>query len=248
MSIEQLQGQREQDRRPVITYDLAQYGFELKQYMLDANVPDAITPAVSAAQYQKVLHPYNSINYNPCLPHDVYMSNADVAAVSNVADNTAYSNQRFTFHSHATGYIAHMAIVAGFCENVSAYTNGSVTMNSVVFTITTWRAPGEPYDQFIFETAPTTAFTALTATGAQIFQCFEHIPADKRLRTIDSQPITLDVSITETVSGTNTRQVGLMPTFPLWGSPANQAKPWTVPQVIMNIKPGLNSVDFIGRG
>jgi len=246
-SLTDIQRLREEDRDVTPVYDLAQYGYELRFYVHDNNVPTAMTPAVSAAQFQVVLHPFGGTNRNALLPNDVYMSNADSGAIAHAGNNTAY-NTNFTLHSHATGTIAHMAIIIGFIENVSAWTSGSVTMTDVVFTITTHRASGEVLDRFVFQTAPTTAFSALGATGAQIFKCFEHVAPDVRLRTIDNAPINLNITINETVSGTNTRQVGIMPTFPLWGSPASVSKPWTVPQIIMNIKPGLNAVDFIGRG
>ncbi len=226
-------------------YDLSSYGYELTIPLIGNNVPTAMTPVLSSAQYQVELHPFNGTNYNPCLPHSVYMDTTEAACVANLGNNTTY-NTNFTLHSHATGYIAHMAILAGFMDNVSAYTSGGVNLDSVTFTITTWLNSNTPYDREVIQAFPTVAFTPLAATGAQIFRVFEHLAPNRRLRCVDSMPITLNITVNETVTLTSTRQVGLMPAFPLYGNPANVAKPWTVPQVIMNIKPSIGSVDFIG--
>lgn len=163
-----------------------------------------------------------------------YMSDQTTGWIQNEGDDTAY-NTDWAAISPVTGVITQFQYEFAVGLNVSAYTAGNFAIGSVDLTLQAFMANNTPAPGSMnvpVRISPSTAFTALTATGTQIMTVRGTI--DTYVRTYKGFPITLRLAINET-TGTGTRQVGLVPQFPMFAAAGN--KMFYESQVIARILP-----------
>ena len=218
-------------------YDVSNYGEDLSlQFGIDNLALQSIT--ASTAAFFKSTDTVNidgtSTTTFPVEDMDIVLSDVDVFAVAHEGNNTAF-NRIYSFEPDMTAMIYKASIKMAFALNVSAYTNGSSDIDSVSFIIK--QSLDSTMTEKIDEFTVTATLTALTATGTQIFV----IVADRHytnFKAVKGRPITIQIIVNETQSGTNTRQVGIMPCFPFQA--AAILKPVTTSVFSVHVHPTLD--------
>ena len=195
-------------------YDVSNYGEDLSiQFGIDNLTLQSFTMSASTTAVFKSTETVDlsgsATTVFPVEDMDLIGSDIDVFGIAHEGDDTAF-NRIYVFEPDMTAMIYKASVKMAFALNVSALTNGSCDIASVSFIISqVVNGVTEKMDEFV---VPAT-LTALTATGTQVFI----IVADRHYTTfkaIKGQPITVQIIVNETQSGTNTRQVGIMPLFP----------------------------------
>jgi hypothetical protein len=230
-------------------YDSAQYGYDLhvpfkdyrltnvttftystgiseRQFFLESFTPSANTPVT----YASLLHSTDL----------VFMSD-DTVPILHAGDNTAF-NRNYIMFADMSAQTHQIEVCLAVALNCSAYTNGSLNLNSVSITPQSFMAANQPLNNFgaqIFE--PSTAFTALTATGLQIFVIRGFVDLSAKLK--QAAPLVLNVTINTTISGTNTSQVGILPRFADITNNIN--KDWNISEFIVHIHALPEHIDEI---
>jgi len=218
-------------------YDVSNYGADLTiQFGIDNLASQSIT--VSTASFFKSTDTINldgtSTTVFPVKDMDLILSDTDTIGLIHEGNNTAF-NRIYEFEPDMTAMIYEMSVKMAFALNVSAFTNGSCDIDSVRFVVKQVldSQQTENIDDF---TIPAT-LTALTATGTQIFI----IVADRHyanFKAVKGRPITVQIIVNENQSGTNTRQVGILPCFPFQA--AAVIKPFTTSVISAHVHPTLD--------
>ena len=137
------------------------------------------------------------------------ISDTDTIGIAYEGNNTAF-DRSYQFLPDMAAYVYKYEILAGFAENCSAYTSGGVDIDSVRFTLST-TLPDGTEENIIFDRYVTSSTSALEATGTNVF--IAHLEDNTPLKLVKGYPVRLRIRVNETTSGTNTRQVGLLPLF-----------------------------------
>ena len=218
-------------------YDVSNYGTDLTVELGIDNLTSQSITASTAAFFKNT----DSINLSgsattvyPVEDMDLVLSDVDVFGVIHEGNNTTF-DRIYAFEPDMTAMVYKISMKAAFALNVSAFTNGSSDIDSVRVIIKQQvnSELTENLDDFVI---PAT-LTALTATGTQIFI----ILADRHYSNFKVQkgrPVTIQIVVNENQSGTNTRQVGLMPCFPFQA--AAILKPVTTSSITMHIHATLD--------
>ena len=218
-------------------YDVSSYGEDITiQAGTDNLTLQSITASTSA--FYKATETVNidgtATTVFPLEDMDLIATDTDIFGIAHEGNNTAF-NRIYSLEPDMTAFIYKVSIKMAFAVNVSAFTNGSVDLDSVQFIVkqSINDAVTQTIDNFI---VPAT-LTAHTATGSSIFiivadRHYTNFKADK------GRPITIQVIVNETVSGTNTRQVGIMPLFPFQA--AAVLKPITSSVISFHVHPSLD--------
>jgi hypothetical protein len=186
------------------TYTEQQITFSTASYRRSTD-PTFLTSAGTTTTFRRLLRDQDRI-----------VMQTDTGLILHEGNDTAFTEE-FLYSSPITGVIDQLELSFAVGVNVSAFTNGSVTINSVTVTPRSFFAAAaiDGFNQSAY--TPTTiavasAFTALTATGTQIF--IVKAVLNTPMRVYQNQPFGFTITINETSSGTNTRQIGLVPIFP----------------------------------
>lgn len=137
------------------------------------------------------------------------LSDIDEISIAHEGNNTAF-NRIYQWQPESYGVVYKTNLIAAFGVNVSAFSSGSIDLDSVQIILSSHLPDGTLIDT-IFDKTVAATLTALTATGTLIFiMDLEHA---KPFEIKSNNPIRMQIIINETVSGTNTRQVGILPLF-----------------------------------
>ena len=169
----------------------------------------------------------------------VITTDSDTMAIAHEGDDTAF-DRIYTWRPDMTAWVYKTAFVMAVALRVSAYTTGSFRIDSITINATEELPDGTENQKIVqnLVIAPSTAFTALTATGEQMFI----ILADWNTpyKVTKGNPIQIQIAINET-TGTGTRQVGIMPLFPFQQTNiANYPKIHTISHVGFHIHASLD--------
>ena len=211
------------------TYDISNYGEDLTLNL------GAVTLALQSITL-------SSANFEQSGSHVVMdsfaesISDTNAVGLAHEGNNTAF-DETYEFLTDMSAEIYKLDILAAFAVNVSAFTNGSVKLDSVRFTCTENLQDGTEV-RTLFDKYVDCSLSALTGTGTNIF--IAHLDMIPMTKVSDSKKIQLQIRINETVSGTNTRQVGILPFFPFQA--AALPKPFTTPTLSMHLHPTLDHV------
>lgn len=164
--------------------------------------------------------------------------------------NTAFNEDYASFPAPSNGVIDQLICNFAVCLDVSAYTSGSPNLTSVDLTLTSFANAGQPDTNGSGGTiriSPNSAFTALAATGTQIF-IVKTVINNFSFRVNQGFPLTVNITINET-TGTATRNIGLLNTFPYLTT--NGLKAFYPPTIIAHLKTtgdSLSKVDQFTNG
>jgi len=218
-------------------YDVSNYGSDLSiQFGIDNLTLQSIT-ASTAAFFKNT----DTVNLDgaattvfPVEDMDIILSDVNTFAIAHEGDDTAF-NRIYSFEPDMTAYIYKASIKMAFGLNVSAFTNGSRDITGVRFVIN--QILDSERTEKIDDFTVTATLAALTATGTQIFI----IVADRHytnFKAVKGRPITIQIIVEESGSGTNTRQVGILPCFPFQA--AAILKPVTTSVLSVHVHPTLD--------
>ena len=163
-----------------------------------------------------------STSYTPLLQGlDRTISNIDSGFIMHKGNDTAF-NQNFLLHADMTAVMHQIQLSFAVALNVSAYTSDNFKINSVSISTRSFQGASKPTPfgtdaPHIIE--PESAFANLTATGTQIFIVRHALDVPDLL--YQDQPFTINITVNET-TGTGTRQVGIVPLFPLFADAGNK--------------------------
>lgn len=208
-------------------YDLSYYGHDLR-FQLEKPGLTAQSITYSTATFGRshdddfTPNASGSVAYRPLILDPArILSNVDQGFILHEGNDTAF-NMDYILHADMTAAIHQIRLSMAFGLNVSAYSAGNFAINSVTFTLNTYQNAQQPTQGNVGTPVviePETAFSALTATGTQIF-IIQHDLDVPRLLWQD-QPLTLNITVNET-TGTGTRQVGLVPLWPMFAASGNK--------------------------
>ena len=173
-------------------------------------------------------------NITPIEHIDTVMATQDTVGLCNPADDTNFS-RTFTWTPDMNATVYKVALILAAAVNVSAYTNGTVTLGRVSVSAVE-RLTGR---NLIPNISVNNITTGLTATGTAI----EIIMADwtQGFAVYSKSPIDITVSIPSTRSGTNTSQTGYLPVFCF--NKANVAKQWTQSGIWFHVHASADHAD-----
>ena len=188
------------------TYDVSSYGEDLTiQLGTDTLALKSFT--VSSATFEQSSESATVFHMGD---EGTIISDTDTIGIAYEGNNTAY-DRTFQFLPDMSAFVYKYEILAGFAENCSAYSSGAVDIDSVRFTLST-TLPDGTQEAIIFDRYVTSSTSALEATGTNVF--IVHLEDNTPLKLIKGYPVRLRIRVNETTSGTNTRQVGILPFFP----------------------------------
>ena len=188
------------------TYDVASYGEDLTiQLGTDTLALKGFT--VSSATFEQSSESATVFHMGD---EGTIISDTDTIGIAYEGNNTAF-DRIYEFLPDMGAWVYKHEILAGFAENCSAYTSGAVTIDSVRFTLTT-HLPDGTLEATIFDKYVESSTSALEATGTNVF--IAHLESNTPLKLVKGYPVQLRIRVNETTSGTNTRQVGILPFFP----------------------------------
>jgi hypothetical protein len=153
---------------------------------------------------------------------DRIISDMTTGFIQHLGNNTAFAVNHLWI-APITGVIRQLQVCAAFGLNVSAFTSGTFSISSVDFSLQSWQASGQPSpfnSQATIRVLPETAFTPLGAIGTEIYVVT--FTMDTFIRTFRGKPTTFSITVNET-TGTGTRQVGIVPLFPMYAAAGNRA-------------------------
>lgn len=247
-AVRQAERMKRQPRNVRGVYDSANYGYDLHIPIKDPRLTTVTTFTYSTGITEKQFNvedftPAGSeIEYVPLLHSTdlVFMTDDTVPILHN--GNGAAFNQNYLIEADMTAQLHQIEVCMAVALNCSAYTNGSLTINSIDITPQSFMAANQPLNNFgVQRILPDTAFTPLGATGLLVFiaRGFVDIPAKLK----QGAPLILNVVINTTTSGTNTFQVGLLPRFA--DIVNNIAKDWNISEFIAHIHPLPEHIDEV---
>ena len=210
-------------------YDVASYGEDLNiQLGTDTLTLQSITPSTSTFDQ----HTHDSVFTMD--DQDIIISDTDTIGLAHEGDNTAF-DRTYQWQADMSAYAYKTEIQAAFATNVSAYTSGSIDLDSVRYVLTQHKPDGTLIST-IFDKTHDATLTALSATGTIIF--IDHLEVVLPVKITNSNIIRLQIIVNETVSGTNTRQVGILPFYCYQAAAVN--KIFTTSQLKFHVHPTLD--------
>lgn len=218
-------------------YDVSNYGEDITiQCGIDNLTLQSIT--ASTAAFFKATETVNidgtATTTFPLEDLDIVLSDINTFGIAHEGDDTAF-NRIYVIEPDMTAFVYKASIKMAFALNVSAFTNGTRDLTDVQFIIK--QSVNDSMTELIDNFSVTATLTALTATGTAIFI----IVADRHytnFKAIKGRPITIQIIVNESGSGTNTRQVGIMPCFPFQA--AAIIKPVTTSVISLHLHPSLD--------
>jgi hypothetical protein len=188
------------------TYDVSSYGEDLTiQLGTDTLALKGFT--VSSATFEQSSESATVFHMGD---EGTVISDTDTIGIAYEGNDTAY-DRTFQFLPDMSAFVYKYEILAGFALNCSAYTSGALDIDSVRFTLSTTLPDGSE-ENIIFDRYVTSSTSALSGTGTNLF--IVHLEDNTPLKLIKGYPVRLQIRVNETISGTNTRQVGILPFFP----------------------------------
>jgi len=139
---------------------------------------------------------------------DIIISNVDEIGLVNEGDDTQF-NRIYQWKPSFSTMVHKLNIVLGTALNVSAYTSGNFSLDSVRVVVTE-NLPDGTLRNNIFDKTIVSGLGNLTATGTQIFLL--KVKSDREFK-IDSANVLQIQLITNTSLGTGTSQEGLLPFY-----------------------------------
>lgn len=248
------------DTRSVLgVYDTSYYGYDLR---FPLNTPNLTAQSITFStstfgrNADETFTPTTagSVTYQTLLVDpDRLISNIDQGFICHLGNNTAF-NQNYLIHADMTAVTHQIRLCFAVGLNVSAYTSGNFALSSVDISVQAFQNSQQPAMNSIPYTthlSPQSAFSNLTAPGTQIM--IIRADVDLSFLAYEQQPITINITVNET-TGTGTRQVGLVPLFPLFATAGNkdfyestaQVHIHPVPQHISTLRPFIG--DWIING
>lgn len=185
-------------------YDISTYGEDIElQIGVENESLESITP--STADFGQVLE-------NSRVPIDevpLIISDVDTIGLVNLGDDTDY-DQTYEWTPDMSAIVYKIGISCALGLNVSAFTNGSIDIDSVRVVITEEEenAPVTLFDK-IFEA---TGLTALVAVGTQILLLNTEMTVPG-IKVHNGVPLSFRIVLNTTISGMNTTQAGIIPFF-----------------------------------
>jgi len=192
----------------------------------------------STADFGQVLTPSGNV---PISDSSVIISDVDAIGLVNPGDDTDY-DQTYEWLPPESSIIYQIDMSFAVGLNLSAFTSGSATIDSVQVIITQQdeQTPRVLLDELFLAVG----LTALVATGAQILLLdMQRVIDDKKIK--GGVPITIQIIINTTQSMVQTRQVGIIP-FVSYHSEAI-AKRFTTSVIKFYNKPSLDSAFLVLR-
>lgn len=143
----------------------------------------------------------------------IIASSGDTLDLDNEGDNTAF-NENFALHPRRGFRLNQIFLNFAIGFNVSAYTDGSPSLTSLTYQVFHWTAGAQiPLHGSV--RSFTTGFTALSATGTQVYVVRDFMPLSGVMISENDQ-LAVNITTAGTAGGgTNTRQEGIVPIFPL---------------------------------
>ena len=209
------------------TYDIASYGEDLSLNLgTETGTIQAIT--CSSANFEQ------SGTDNHMDSYDILVSDNTTAGLVHEGNDTAY-DQTFEFLTDMSAILYKYDILCAVGVNVSSFSSGSVKLDSVRFTATENLQDGTVVRE-LFDNYVTCSLSALTGTGTNVF--IAHSEGIPMVKIANSNVVKLRIRINETTSGTNTRQVGILPLFPFQKEAV--MKQWTNSVFEWHLHPALD--------
>jgi len=173
--------------------------------------------------------------------YSIVISDNATAGMVHEGNDTAY-DQTFEFLTDMSAMLYKYDIICAVGVNVSSFSSGSIKLDSVRFTASENLQDGTEVRQ-LFDNYVNCSLSALTGTGANVF--IAHLEGIAMTKIANSNVVKLRIRIDETVSGTNTRQVGLFPLFPFQKTAT--MKQWTTSVFDWHVHPTLDHAFQIFR-
>lgn len=187
-------------------YDMSYYGHDYTFYPLDPSPSLVTTITNSTATRGAVNTSSNTASATQSAQPitamwDLIFSNTDNIALLGPANNTDL-NTSFQLTPDMTALVHEVNFNVWFGMNVSAWTSGAPNLTAVGFTVS-YQDTGEVIGTGNFPTG----FSALGATGAQIYNMNITIP--KPFIVTQERTLLFNFTTTSVTTGTNTRQLGI---------------------------------------
>ena len=209
------------------SYDVANYGVDISLNLgTETGTIQAIT--CSSANFEQ------SGTDNHMDSYDILVSDNTTAGLVHEGNDTAY-DQTFEFLTDMSAILYKYDILCAVGVNVSSFSSGSVKLDSVRFTATENLQDGTVVRE-LFDNYVTCSLSALTGTGTNVF--IAHSEGIPMVKIANSNVVKLRIRINETTSGTNTRQVGILPLFPFQKEAV--MKQWTNSVFEWHLHPALD--------
>ena len=216
------------------TYDISSYGMDLSLLLgTETGTLQEVTMATANFEQSGDHHHMDS--------YSIVISDNSTAGLVHEGNDTSY-DQTYEFLTDMSAILYKYDIICAVGVNVSAFTSGSVKLDSVRFTATENLQDGTEV-RVLFDNYVDCSLSALTGTGANVF--IAHSEGIPMVKIANSNKVQLRIRINETVSGTNTRQVGIFPLFPFQKTAT--MKLWTNSAFDWHVHPSLDHADPIFR-
>jgi len=217
---------------------LPTYGVD--NYGTDLFIPLGNDPTLSATSITlsttTITHSTDGGNI-PTDHQDEFMSDVDTVQLLNEGNDTAF-DQTYRFRPDMSCIIYKTRILLPVGLNVSAYTNGGITVDPVTITIT---ESGGNTNLLFQQTFPIT-IASLGATGSAYF--IIDVDFDSIFKIYSGNPIDIRIEIPAGIeTGTSTTQVGIVPVFCY--QPVAVLKPFTVAGITFHVHASLDHADPI---
>jgi len=167
------------------------------------------------------------------MPLEKIISNSNTIGILNEGDDTAFQ-QQYTWTPDESLLIYRVSLSMAFGLNCSAFTSGSLDLNSVALRIRQEFDAPVTLTNRVFSAQ---GLTALTATGTQIMLLGVQFFLAPETFIKGGVPLSIRFTANTTISGTNTSQVGLMPVFPYQSEAIN--KIFTTPFIKFHVHTAL---------
>lgn len=138
-------------------------------------------------------------------------SAADSFELHHAGDDTAF-NANFALIPRRSFRLSQVFLNFAAAMNVSAYTNGNPNFANLNFTVFQWT--GGTLIPIVNRTNFATGFSNLASAVAQVYIVRANVPLSG-ININENDQLVVNVTTAATTSGTNTRQEGIMPIFPL---------------------------------
>jgi hypothetical protein len=214
--------QGNQKRKIPAVYDAANYGYDLKIPLVDPRLTGAttFTGSASATVHRTTDHDFTpsgstSVAYTPLLHStDTVLTSLDTHLIYHEGNNTPF-DQDYLIPADMTAIVHQIELSFAVALNCSAYVDGSPVLNYVRLEIASYQRSSAPLlPPMTAILRPSSAFTALAATGTHLFIVRDTIDIPFRIQ--QNGPITLNMQINVTGDSANdTIQVGIVDVYPV---------------------------------
>ena len=193
------------------TYNLAEYGKDLFIPLSSAGVSTTTFDNSTATILRNTFTDPNSITGEEIDDYPTVIANEDTLLMWHAGNDTDY-DRVFRYNPDAKAVLSKIYMNIAFILNISSFTSGSVTFDTVTVTVTERANDSGVGDRIVYSNVFPTGHNALGAATADIFilsDVFGDINLEKNLP-LDFR---FQIGTTELAASTLTFQTGIVPFF-----------------------------------